>query len=70
MLPRSSRVSLGLYDLNGRRVASLLNGAVLEAGDHRLALAHPPAGAGPGVYFYRLWTEGGSTSVRVVLTTR
>ena len=70
VLARAGRASLGLYDLNGRRVASLLDGARLEAGEHWLALARRPEAAGPGVYFYRLWTETGSATARVVLTAR
>jgi hypothetical protein len=70
MLPRSGRVSLGLYDLNGRRVASLLDGAWLEAGENQVTVARRPAGSGPGVYFYRLWTADGSANARVVLTNR
>jgi hypothetical protein len=49
-LPSAGSVSLGLYDLGGRRVASLHEGA-LPAGRH--AVTHG-AGLPAGVYFWRL----------------
>jgi hypothetical protein len=69
-LPRAGRVSLGLFDLGGRLVASLVDGVELAAGEHQLQFAHRPADAAPGVYFYRLWTEQGAVTRRVVLTAR
>jgi len=50
-LPKQSDVDLSVYDLAGRKVASLFNG-VLPAGSH--SREWNGAGAGAGVYFVRL----------------
>lgn len=55
-LPTSSKVQLGVYDLFGRRVATLADG-VLGAGAHTKAWAgrsDDGAKVGAGVYFYKL----------------
>ncbi|MEZ4651906.1 MAG: T9SS type A sorting domain-containing protein [Candidatus Eisenbacteria bacterium] len=56
--PKSGTVELGVYDVSGREVTSLLDGFV-DAGAHEYDLSS--AGLAPGVYFYRLragsWVE-------------
>ena len=67
-LPVSGNVELGVFDLSGRRVATLHHGA-LKAGVTEFAWnGHADSGAqlGAGVYFYRAGTAQGSVSRRMV----
>jgi hypothetical protein len=50
-LPREGRVRLAIYDLGGRRVATLVDG-VQPAGMHEIAFRPVRRGAAQ-VYFYR-----------------
>jgi len=50
-LPEAAEVSLGVYDMLGRRVAVLANGQ-MEAGHHRARLDGSELSS--GVYVYRL----------------
>ncbi len=64
-LPAAARVTLAIHDVQGRRVATLLDGVALAAGAHALewrAVALPP-----GVYAVRLATPGGTTTRRAVI---
>jgi len=54
-LPQASGVELGVYDLSGRKVTSLVNGSV-AAGRHLTNWS--PNGIGAGVYLIRLETAG------------
>jgi hypothetical protein len=63
-LPEAQRVSLSVYDLAGRRVATLSEGE-LPAGRH--AVSWDCAGEAAGVYLLRLETEGEALSRRVVV---
>jgi len=68
-VPRASRVSLGLYDMQGRRVATLVEGLV-AAGRHQ-AVWNGTTGGRPapaGIYFLRLKAEGVDISRRLILT--
>ncbi len=68
-VPRYSRVTLGLYDMQGRRVATLLEGA-LPAGRHQ-AMWNGTAGGSPapaGIYFVRLQAPGVNLTRRLVVT--
>ncbi|MFN8179209.1 MAG: T9SS type A sorting domain-containing protein [bacterium] len=60
-LGRPSPVTLDTYDVAGRRVARLLDGKVLSAGDHSVRWAAPTS----GVYFYRVRAGGEGASGRV-----
>ena len=64
-LPEATAVELTVYDLSGRRVATLLN-------ENRTAGRHETtwdtAAVTPGVYLYRLATTEGTLSQRLVLT--
>jgi flagellar hook assembly protein FlgD len=60
---------LVVFDANGRRVKTLLDGP-LAAGEHRIAWSgHDDAGrmAGPGVYFLSLTTESASVAKKILL---
>jgi photosystem II stability/assembly factor-like uncharacterized protein len=63
-IPRPSRVTLALYEANGRRIVSLIDGAMLATGRHETALQLRGPGArvtrapASGVYFARLWLDG------------
>jgi hypothetical protein len=52
-LPQSAQIGLSIYDLEGRRAATLLDG-IREAGTHRIAWT--PRELSSGVYFARLRT--------------
>jgi hypothetical protein len=67
-LPRSSHVDWSLYDLAGRRVASLHAGA-LEAGPHALAAELPRSLPG-GLYFSRVLVDGRALGARRVAVVR
>ena len=66
-LPKAGAVSIHLYDLRGRRVLTLMNGANLAAGPHAVALDRRAAGLGNGLYFYRVETEGSRKSGSIVV---
>src|SRR5262249_25611559 len=59
-VPAAGRVTLELFDVSGRKVASLVDGE-RTAGPHRVEWT-PPRGKG-GLYFYRL-KAGGRTLVQ------
>jgi hypothetical protein len=63
--PGAGRVDLALYDLAGRRRATLNRGASAAAGE--TALSASTAGLPPGVYFLRLEAGGRVDSRRIVL---
>jgi hypothetical protein len=70
-LTRRERVDLGVYDVQGRRVAVLTSGE-LAAGEHRV-IWNGAMGAGkaaPGMYFVRLATRDQEWSRAVVLINR
>lgn len=66
-LPKAGAVSIHLYDLRGRRVLTLMDGAHLAAGPHTVALDRRAAGLGNGLYFYRVETEGNRKSGSIVV---
>ncbi len=70
VLPQAGRVSLGLYDLRGRRVSTVVEETWLAAGTHSFAIARSTAGLSPGVYFYRVLTPGAAVSGRLLVTER
>ena len=66
-LPEPAPVSLTVYDVQGRRVASLLDHAMELAGEHEITLR--TEGWREGFYFCRL-TAGGTALTRKVLVLR
>jgi len=64
-LPADGRVALSVYDLSGRRIASLVN-AELTAGRHETSwnCSELPS----GVYLYRLETGAGALTQRLVVS--
>ncbi len=69
VLPQRDHVSLRLYDVMGRQVATLVDGS-LPSGAHSVEWDGTLAGgrtASSGTYFYRLETPRGSLSRRLVL---
>lgn len=67
-LPNASRATLQIVDVAGRTVRTLTN-AQLGAGRHAFTWDGSDEGAGPvaaGVYFYRLTTETGAETRRMV----
>jgi hypothetical protein len=68
-LARGGRTTLRVYDIQGRLVATLLDGA-LPAGPHRVSWSsHDRSGreVASGVYFYRLDTPGFKKTKRMTL---
>lgn len=63
-LPSDGRASVAIYDVTGRRVATLLDG--WQSAGHR-ELEWNAAGAPTGVYFARVTSATASASARVVL---
>ena len=63
-LPVDSRVSIKVYDVQGREVQTLVNGR-MNAGVYETTF--DGAGLNSGVYFYRLVTEGFSETKRMIL---
>lgn len=51
-LPSNSTVSISVYDINGRKVVDLINGATRTAGSH--SLSFDAANLASGVYLYRI----------------
>ena len=66
--PGNGRVNASLYDLRGRAVATLFDGAA-EAGMH-LVKWHPARAVSPGVYVLRLRCDPGSEAYQRVVVTR
>lgn len=69
-LPRASHVKIGVYDLSGRRVATLVDGeygvGAYDATWHRGGVG----GAGAGVYFARMEAGGQVLKQRMVVLER
>ena len=62
-------MSLGIYDLSGRLIRELMSGA-LSAGTHEVRWNGRTGGGGvapSGMYFYRLRTDEGTSTRRLVL---
>jgi len=62
-LSKASNVEVSVYNVNGRKVATLFTGT-LNAGSHRMTF---PASFGRGIYFVNLTVDGKSTSRKVVV---
>ena len=63
-LPADDHVTLDVYDVSGKRVASVLNQG-MEAGDHTIRFN--AQGLASGIYFYRLTTSAGTQTRKMVL---
>jgi hypothetical protein len=63
-LPRSGHVRLDIFDLRGRKVATLANEAK-QAGRH--FLEWDARGQASGIYFYRISSEGRSVTRKMLL---
>ena len=64
-LPQPDEVTLTIYDVTGRRVATLLDGAHKPSGRHETAF--DASGLSSGLYIYRLSLLSGSTLSRTML---
>lgn len=64
-LSRPEIVRLIVTDLLGREIARLIDGEMLEAGDHSIAFT--ALGLTPGGYIYRLETAGGTQARKMLL---
>ena len=64
-LPQAAPVTLSVFDVQGRRVASLLNHALQAAGRHDVPVQSD--GWKPGVYLYRLEAGGRSATRKMVV---
>jgi len=64
-LPATQEVTLKVYDIMGREVATLLNGVRQSAGSH--AITFDASNISSGVYFYRLSTQTNSVTRKMTL---
>jgi hypothetical protein len=64
VLPQAARVELALFDILGRRVATLANG-VLTAGEH--SVPFDGSNWGSGIYFARLSASHRQTALKLML---
>ena len=64
VLPRSEHVTLAVYDVTGRRIATLVD-REMEAGTHRVAW--DAAGLASGTYLYRLHAGSTTRTLRALL---
>ena len=64
-LPRTSRVTLRVYDLLGREIATLVDRESLAAGTHDVSF--DASHLSSGVYFYRLQADGIARTRQMVL---
>ena len=64
-LPKTSEVSLKIYNVLGEEIATLLFGSLLS-GSHQVEWSRP-AGIASGVYLYRLEAEGFVETRKMVL---
>ena len=70
-LDAPTRVSASIFDLRGRRVATLLDGAALAAGEHALAWNGRDGGgrrAASGTYALRVAADGRARTLRLLLS--
>ncbi len=66
-LPESGHATLHVYDITGRRVATLVDG-FLDRGEHRVQFdAGDAHGISSGVYLYRLTAAGGSLTRKMTV---
>ena len=69
-MPRRMRVSLTIYDAAGRRVCSLAENEMVEAGRHTTTWNGSNETGGrvaSGVYFLRLHTHEGTSAAKIIL---
>jgi hypothetical protein len=64
-LPQTAPVRLAVFDLLGRRVASLLEGEMRPAGSNRVRFQ--PAGLAGGLYLYRLEALGRTVTRKMIV---
>lgn len=64
VLPAAERVQIGVYDVLGRRVATLVDD-VMPAGEHQVRFDGEKLAS--GTYFYRLTTESSTRSRKMLL---
>jgi hypothetical protein len=64
-LPAAAPVTLAVFDLQGRRVASLLEGEMRPVGVNRIPFQ--PRGLASGLYLYRLEALGRSASRKLIV---
>ena|GEM_PF-1991972 len=70
-LPEESRITLGLYDVTGKLVRTLVPASMQKAGEHTIEWDGTTAtgqAAPSGAYFYRLETTGGTAQGQIRIT--
>lgn len=65
MLPKTSQVTLKLFDMLGRNVVTLVD-KKLQVGEHKVVFN--AQGLSSGVYFYRIHTDGFVKTKKLILT--
>jgi hypothetical protein len=64
-LPEASFVTLGIFDMLGRRVGTLINNQPHSAGEHQIVWDASEHSS--GMYFYRLDASGNSRTSKMLL---
>ena len=64
-LPETQQVRLDVYNLIGRRVATLVNDEILSEGQHQMLF--DAQGLPSGLYFYALRTASGTQTQKMLL---
>jgi hypothetical protein len=65
-----AEVSVGIYDIQGRRIRTLFDRVSQQSGEQRVPWdGHTDEGeaAGAGIYFFRVWTERESSTGKMVM---
>lgn len=66
-ISKKESVSLVLYDIRGNEVATLIGGAVMDAGKYNYELDAGILGISSGVYFYKITTERFTATKKMML---
>lgn len=64
-LPRRMKVSLGIYDLKGRKIRSLVHNTIKSAGNHNVIFNAEDLNSGQ--YFYKLQADNSSFTKKMML---
>jgi flagellar hook assembly protein FlgD len=70
ILSKPDKVTLEIFDLNGRALTRLARNKSFPAGEHLIQWSGKDdrgKKVAPGIYFVRLQTKGGSTTAKIVL---
>ncbi|MFZ4591145.1 MAG: T9SS type A sorting domain-containing protein [Ignavibacteria bacterium] len=64
-IPKTSLVSLVVYDITGKEIKRILNNVIYNAGNHKILFAGSELSS--GIYFYKLSADGFSDMKKMIL---